>query len=306
MAQPRTPSLRRGHYPELDAYRGLAAPLIVIFHCYTTSGANRGGGVYLGTPAHTLLYSLDGVVAAFFVLSGFLLFLPFARAVADGTAGPQPRAFLLRRAIGIFPLYFLLTFLLWPLTTAGTPDAGRNLLAHLTFTQIFAPIPATWSLSLEVIYYLGLALLGPALARGGARLSAPGRARLLVATPLLLIGVSVAYKAWAAGIAGIMHQTTITCGPVARGDAFAVGMLLASVAVLRAGRPVVGTLGGWVPPPLGGGVFVLAMLARPRGGWADAYFHTACAVRFALLLASTVPAPPGTGRERALSWQPVQ
>src|SRR5262245_8387233 len=74
-------------YEGLEAYRGIAALLIVVFHAYqfTREGTGRATFVYDGTWLDVVLLNLEFGVACFFVLSGFLVFLPFARAaLGDG------------------------------------------------------------------------------------------------------------------------------------------------------------------------------------------------------------------------------
>src|SRR5207244_3165616 len=63
----------------LEAYRGIAALLMVVYHAYQHSRVTSAY-VYDGTPLHVLLRNLEAGVAWFFVLSGFLIVLPFAQA----------------------------------------------------------------------------------------------------------------------------------------------------------------------------------------------------------------------------------
>src|SRR5439155_24073279 len=88
----------------LEAYRGIAALLIVVYHAYQHSRL-ASAYVYDGTPLHVLLRNLEAGVAWFFVLSGFLIVLPFARAAANRQSAVSVRGFLVRRAIRIVPLY---------------------------------------------------------------------------------------------------------------------------------------------------------------------------------------------------------
>src|SRR5438045_4498932 len=74
-----SPSEAARRFDGLEAYRGIAALLIVVYHAYQHSRL-RSAYVYDGTPLHVLLRNLEAGVAWFFVLSGFLIVLPFARA----------------------------------------------------------------------------------------------------------------------------------------------------------------------------------------------------------------------------------
>src|SRR5438132_13851150 len=78
---------------ELEAYRGLAALGILLFHAYQHS---RVGDTYVYEnipPLHFVLRNLDAGVDWFFALSGFLLFLPFARAAAEQGSRQIARGF---------------------------------------------------------------------------------------------------------------------------------------------------------------------------------------------------------------------
>jgi len=98
-------------------------------------------------------------VQLFFVLSGFIVALPFARHWLEGTAAPDLKRYLLRRLKRIEPPYMLALTAYY--LVAGTPRAWlSDYLAGLTYTHqyFFAdknPIaPMTWSLEVEVVFYL--------------------------------------------------------------------------------------------------------------------------------------------------------
>src|SRR5690349_10579229 len=77
--------------PALAGLRAIAALFVVATHAaFATGYLNHG---YLGA-----MYSrLEIGVAIFFVLSGFLLFRPWVRAAAGGTAPPSVRRYGRRR-----------------------------------------------------------------------------------------------------------------------------------------------------------------------------------------------------------------
>src|SRR5689334_1175248 len=72
----------KDYFSELDGYRGIAALLIVVFHAYQHSRVFINYP-FEGSPLHLLLINLDFAVACFFVLSGFLLFLPFVNSLLN-------------------------------------------------------------------------------------------------------------------------------------------------------------------------------------------------------------------------------
>src|SRR5690348_11900504 len=90
--------------PALDGLRGLAIALVLWYHLMDPR-------VLLGKAAPLPLYGLLGSgfsgVFLFFVLSGFLLFLPYARALLSGESWPAAREFYRRRALRILPAYYV-------------------------------------------------------------------------------------------------------------------------------------------------------------------------------------------------------
>src|SRR6266516_1997197 len=87
--------------PMLDGLRAVAALAVLLTHVAFQTGevARAAGGAVLAR--------LDAGVAVFFVLSGFLLYRPYALARASGTPRPSIRRYVLRRAARILPAYWL-------------------------------------------------------------------------------------------------------------------------------------------------------------------------------------------------------
>lgn len=286
-------------YEELEAYRGLAALLVVLFHAYqfTREGTGVTRYLYEGTPWHTLFVSLDTPVAWFFTLSGFLIFLPFASAAIAARGGQHPGAFLLRRAVRIIPLYYTAILVVWALRYDGTASTWTDLLQHLTFTHvfdgryIFYTIGPAWSLGVEVMFYLMLAVLGPWLHARALNLpDARRRANLLMGWCVGLIAVSVIAKAVVLAVYGRV-SSPFAFGPVAHLDSFALGMLLAVVVEARRGTLV---LGG--PARLALRLTALAIVGltfalRLQSSVVQAFVFSLSGLAFALWLASTVLAP---------------
>ncbi len=180
-------------FPALDAVRGMAALAVVGFHAYK----DVAGRPLLDTPIGTLFLALDWGVPVFFVLSGFLLYRPFAAAAAGGTARPASMAFLLRRAVRILPAYWLVLAVYASLAAPGQLWSVEGLLRfgllqqayqHATVYHILA---TAWTLSVEVSFYVALPLLAAVLARAAG--PQPGLARHLASLAglvMLMIGVA--------------------------------------------------------------------------------------------------------------------
>lgn len=118
---------------------------------------------------------VDGMI----LLSGFLLYLPYARQSEDGTPVPGAGRFYLKRLLRIVPSYtaaVLLALVCFALPQGAYPTAGamaHDVAAHLTFTFLFWPQTylytplngALWTLAVEMQFYL----LFPLIARAAQK-----------------------------------------------------------------------------------------------------------------------------------------
>lgn len=155
----------------LTGIRAVAAILVVGTHAAYTTGKYTHG--YAGLVASRMEIG----VPIFFVLSGFLLFRPWVKAVArGGPAAPLPslRRYAWHRVRRIMPAYVvtvLAAYLVYHFRTAG-PNPGHSwagLFRNLTLTQIYTEnylfpylhqgLTQMWSLAVEVGFYLVLPLL---------------------------------------------------------------------------------------------------------------------------------------------------
>ncbi len=87
----------------LDGYRAIAALGVLVYH--------TAGWVGFMSPQEPGAHLIDNLgnfgVAVFFVISGFLLFRPFVLASLTGTSPPETAPFYIRRALRIYPAYWL-------------------------------------------------------------------------------------------------------------------------------------------------------------------------------------------------------
>ena len=159
--------------PAIDGFRGMAALSVLLFH--SLMGAGRSA-VDEGSIRSILVSGYMGV-DFFFVISGFVLFLPTV--LKGGTFG-NLRAYAVRRAARIIPAYWVLLAVLavaQPLITTVRTDlpyqSGEGLLSlllHMTFLHQtvglvleypvgFATHGAVWTLALEATFYALLPLV---------------------------------------------------------------------------------------------------------------------------------------------------
>jgi peptidoglycan/LPS O-acetylase OafA/YrhL len=289
-----------GRYAALEGYRGLAALLIVVFHVYQYMRSGPTAAYpYVGTWRNTLLVGLDSTVGLFFVLSAFLLTLPYARAGLTGNQPVAARAFLFRRSVRIVPLYLVAVLVVWASRNPALPGDWRDLVEHLTFTQvfddkrIFYTIGPAWSLAVEVHFYLLLALLGPVVCRRcHAIATRAGRIRTLwgVVTGLAAVGILWKLIAWYV-LGARTDAWSVWFGLPAKIDIFAVGMALAVVVASREQSEPMSRSARRVLAGSGGAVVVAAFATNSTTQLSHLFFHTVAAVGFGLVIAASAFVP---------------
>jgi peptidoglycan/LPS O-acetylase OafA/YrhL len=225
------PAMKPQRFGGLDALRALAALAIVEFHAVGIYA--RGSAADAWT--HDWVARLDVGVPVFFLLSGFLLYRPFARARAAGEE-PRLRAYAWRRVLRIFPGYWValvVAVLALGLTGALAP---RYLLLVQSYSKdtVAGGLPQAWTLCIEIAFYAFLPLWAAAV----RRLRAPELPALA-----LLFAVSIAYKLIVLGAALGPHVGAVDPWIIALPaywDMFALGMGLAVISTRRSipGHPV--------------------------------------------------------------------
>src|SRR3954464_4647990 len=153
----------------IESLRALAALGVLVGHAY---GWSHGWQNVYATFHGRLVLSGGFGVFLFFALSGYLLFLPFARAAF----GPAERIDLLRyalnRAVRILPLYYVVigTYLV-----VHDEGVGAKWWRFLLFLEGFGADtvakvdPPAWSLVVEVQFYVLLPVFAWLVARVGQR-----------------------------------------------------------------------------------------------------------------------------------------
>jgi peptidoglycan/LPS O-acetylase OafA/YrhL len=188
----------------LTGIRAVAAILVVATHAAYTTGKYIQG--YFGLVSARMEIG----VPIFFVLSGFLLFRPWVKSLATGSAEPSIRRYAWHRVRRIMPAYVvtvLIAYAIYHFRNAG-PNPGHTwfgLFRNLTLTQIYTfnylrgylhqGLTQMWSLAVEATFYVLLPLLAYLLLvvlcgrHWRPKLLLFGIATLALISPVWLIGV---------------------------------------------------------------------------------------------------------------------
>lgn len=185
----------------LDGVRAIACLSVVVYHLtlVTTQDIRLWYPSKVPPLIAILAYSGDTGVTLFFVLSGFLLFMPYAKALLFDSEWPSARRFYIRRAMRILPAYYVTLFLMILLYSRNFLNFNRlgDLFTFLilfmdstptAFKQINGPF---WSLAVEWQFYLLLPLLALGIALLVRRVAQPRRLFALIGCLLLVVAWGV-------------------------------------------------------------------------------------------------------------------
>jgi peptidoglycan/LPS O-acetylase OafA/YrhL len=193
------PADQARHYvASLTGLRGIAALFVFVFHYgYFNPGIRLDLNVPLIGKAlqFPLGFGFAGV-DLFFVLSGFLLSLPFARATLSDAPHPPLKHYYKRRLLRVFPAYYaqlaiILVFGAWFVT--WTPPNGVSLIAHLFmffnigWDPVRPMVGLWWTLPVELSFYLLLPFIASFM-----------RPVKWLAFLIAAIVLSMLYRAWSA------------------------------------------------------------------------------------------------------------
>lgn len=209
----------------LDGLRAIAA-LAVFFHhvgFWSSATFDSSLGGYLAR--------LDIGVPVFFMLSGFLMFRPVAVSVIDG-AGLRPVSeHLWRRALRIYPAFWVALAAIVLLTSEAFGSVGGAIttvgLVHIHWpNHVIGPMPQAWSLATEVAFYAFLPILARTARPLLAGRSRSGRTAGLAATVAGLYLISLFFRLFAYGLGSDWTLALVLWLP-SMADYFAIGMALA-------------------------------------------------------------------------------
>ena len=223
----------------LDGLRGLAALAVFAVHVWIYQLPNTLS-LRRDNVGELILFEARVAFVLFFVLSGYLLYRPFARAAIGAGAPASLRSYLLRRAARVLPAYYVaIAGALLLIGTAGDVPGRRSVEAgklplFLVFGQNYSPDTllklnaATWTLAVEAAFYLMLPLVAVVALRRCRR--------SVAANALLLLSLVLGGLAWN------LLDHAAGWGPVARHAPpsflpyFACGMLVALMVEHRRAR----------------------------------------------------------------------
>ena len=171
---------KRLHVPALDRLRAVMVFMVSWYHIWQQSWLGPQlslGPIYLNFEPYvrTGYLLVDGMI----LLSGFVLFLPYAQTM--GTRQPLPRIlpFYQRRLARVLPSYlFMVAVMLFGIALpqhryVSAAAMWQDILSHLTFTFLFSPSTylhtplnmAAWTLCVEMQFYFIFPFLARAMVK---------------------------------------------------------------------------------------------------------------------------------------------
>lgn len=218
---------KSGEMPALTGLRGFAALWVLIYHAWSMAHPElitfNLAGIYFDI---TAFFSFGWAgVQIFFVLSGFLLSLPFVRWQSGMRKRPIIKFFFLRRITRVFPAYYVQFFLILGMRwlVQGHLPFDSSLIPHYLL-MLFVPPPlgigtstlngVWWTLPIEFSFYLILPLLSIFL--------------VWKRYWILLIGALLMMVTWRWCVLDVFHATPVSLWSAqlpGSMDSFALGMV---------------------------------------------------------------------------------
>ena len=291
-----------GKLDVINGLRGAAIVAVVWHHLFGIYFKPSSELALAPEITHSLFFLSYGWIGVqlFFVLSGFVLYLPFARGRAKMETGADWKKFYRRRAARLLPLYYLVALLCLVLNQVPPVHDLRLPLelvsvAGALFT--FAPHgfephlnPPLWSLGVEIWFSVLFPVVVLAFHRWGA-----------VRTILAATALSWVSRGLGVALTPGHPILPLTMGLTANLEIFAIGMALAQayVAGIRVRRPQLVTLGGAAL------VALSVVVAQLAGHWTEILFADAVALGFAAMIAGLLSLQAGWLRA-AFANRPIQ
>ena len=140
-------NIKTNRYQELDALRGLAALMVVLFH-FTMYRKEAMLGFKLGTTG----------VDLFFIISGFVIFMSLTKA-------NNSKEFIINRISRLYPTYWACVTFTFILVIANSILKHKEVqfaqyIANMTMFQYYLKIPDIdgpyWTMIIEMIFYIAI------------------------------------------------------------------------------------------------------------------------------------------------------
>lgn len=154
---------------ELDGVRGIACLFVVVFHMFQLAsfyGIWQPAFDDVGALMSAAALSGESGVILFFILSGFLLFLPYTKSMLFDSAWPSLPRFYTRRVFRIIPGYYVALCLItifwapWYLQQMYWHDLWLFLTFRMDFPPTFQKLDGPfWTLAVEFQFYMLLPLV---------------------------------------------------------------------------------------------------------------------------------------------------
>lgn len=218
----------QGRLQEINGLRGLAI-LAVVWHHIVWAVLPNGAPALFGYSTYLILANGWIGVNLFFVLSGFVLYLPYATGKRQFQARSDVGEFYKHRFFRLAPAYYLSLVVILAFTYKTADYSGRYLFSLMTATYVFSPdwfSPkvnwALWSIGTEAVFSLVLPLLVVLIKRYGiGRVTAAMVAFALITRIVTRLMIPLHYGPdWI--------QDALLAGRI---DEFALGMLVAKLYV---------------------------------------------------------------------------
>jgi peptidoglycan/LPS O-acetylase OafA/YrhL len=320
--------------PRLEGIQGLraAAALSILTYHVARHSAPEGRGFGLDSFDRWVVPQLALGVTLLFLLSGFLLYRPFAYALVNQTPVPNLRRYLVNRGLRIFPAYWvilLVTVFIFHtalvredglLEVGDLADDPRVFLLNVSLLQGFVPdgvltgIGPAWALTAVVTFYAVLPLLvlfavllaARSSSRQGRTLAALAPAIALITFALVgkAIGTFIVKPGPAGGWGNDWHSV-IERSFVANADMFGFGVAVAVVHVLITGRR---RYPRWLPSALLSSALMIALPTTKyltnevqAAGWSNSAYDTLMAAAGGLVLLFVVLPP----RSNTIRFRPL-
>jgi peptidoglycan/LPS O-acetylase OafA/YrhL len=203
-------------FPCFNGLRATAALLVVLHHtAFTTAFDQRGLRIPFTQHVWDVgpyFLHMDIGVEIFFLISGFLLYRPMVAAAFADRSPRDVRTYARHRFLRIYPAYWVAFVCIALFVGVYMPVAGgRSLLSYFFLVHLYDPgyvmvgttrvwralggISQSWTLVVEVSFYIFLPLYAALMRRIGAGRDRESRFRLELAMLVVLYGVSVAWRA---------------------------------------------------------------------------------------------------------------